>query len=134
MILIFESKIKYKWHIKITDIYKVLGREPIRITLSLSLWSFFSGFALEKSPDRSPTDNPEVALFPSAINSPLVSPLALPLTLLVELAGSFIPRLAPQGQCASFLKHGLWNTASQDIHFSVSPSCWLFNSVSSKQI
>lgn len=110
----------------ITTIYdqiEVLGREPIRITLLLSLFSVLSGFGFENSPERNPMDSPVAALLPSKFNGPFASALALWLALKMEFTAVSTPRLAPQEQHVSFLKQGLWNTASQDLHLSTSPSC-----------
>lgn len=98
----------------IYDQIEVFGREPIRITLLLPLFSAPSGFGLENSLERSPMDSP-VAAFASA--------LALWLALITEFTAVSTTRLVPQEQDVSFLKQGLWNTASQDLHLSTSPSC-----------
>jgi len=93
---------------------EVLGKEPINITLSPSFGSVFSGFALVNSPESSPTDSPEPDLLPKVL---LTSPPAPLFTLSSGLS------CAPQGQFMIFLKQALWNKASQDLHFSTSPSC-----------
>lgn len=107
----------------IYDQIEVFGREPIRITLLLSLFSALSGFGLENSLERSPMDSPVAALFPSKFNGPFASALALWLALITEFTAVSTTRLVPQEQDVSFLKQGLWNTASQDLHLSTSPSC-----------
>lgn len=102
------------------DYKEVLGNEPIKTTLSLSLCSLsFSGFTFENRPESNPEPDPP----PNKSRSPLISALTPEVALLIGCAGSSSLRRAPQVQSMTFLKQGLWNTDSQDGHLSISSSC-----------
>jgi hypothetical protein len=75
---IFRCRNKNDTNSIIGDHREVLGMEPIKITLSLSLCALvFSGFALANSPENNPTDKPESDLLPNKSKALLTSPLAL---------------------------------------------------------
>ena len=95
---------------------EVLGKEPINMTLSLSLCSpRVSGFAFVNNPDRNPVLKLEPKPFPRKSKAPLLSLWVSPMV-------SPTLRWAPQWQSVSFLKQALWNSDSQEGHFSTSPS------------
>lgn len=110
-----------QWYITNTgDQREVLGKEPIKITVSLSWWAFIaSGFALENSPESNPKGKTELDFLPN-------KSLAIRLSLLVAAMVFSSPMRAPHVQFVSLPKQGLWNTDSQDVHLSISPSCLSF--------
>lgn len=111
------------------DQREVLGKEPIKMTLSLSLWSnAFSCLALANSPVRNPPPKPVLLNFlPSKSTASPSLPPPRPLAFLVSPVTSSALSCTPQGQFVSFLKQDLWKTNSQDLHLSTSPSCWWYS-------
>lgn len=102
----------------------VIGNESIKITVLLSSCS--SSFLLDlsdltfpKNPVTSPLLRSALFLSKSKERIPQLPMFWLPL---VELPSCFVFNRVPHGQDDILLKQCLWNTESQDLHLSISPS------------